>query len=313
MAFDGCKSLVSFFLPASLEFIDGSAITGGCTVLVLDPNNKFFAYVDHMLTSADGTRAIKYCGSSERVSISNIVRTLDMACLAPLEKLRFVEIPASVTAISDLCFWRCTALKAVIFSAGSVLENVGRSGFFGCIALRSIILPASVSKLYALAFSECTSLEKVTFEAGSILADIERESFHKCRSLTGIIIPAAVEHIGSSAFKGCHALTQLQFESGSRLTALDEAVFRKCISLKSLVIPLGVRALPQDCFAKCAVLDTVSFEPNSRLESIHDQGFVACPALAKIEVDPKCPLAINLAQDDRDVPWRPFVKLSDDV
>ena len=64
-----------------------------------------------------------------------------MGCM----RLTSIEIPASVTIISDQAFTGCYSLTSVTFKENSQLTSIGLYAFSNCMTLESIELPSKLT------------------------------------------------------------------------------------------------------------------------------------------------------------------------
>ena len=104
-------------------------------------------------------------------------------------KLKKIEIPATVTAISSSAFEDCEALSALGFAKKAALQSIGDNAF------------------------KYTGLRKATLPAG--LVSIGEDAFFGCEKLASVVIPSSVESIGMRAFDGCSEKLVLSVEEGS--------------------------------------------------------------------------------------------------
>ena len=102
-----------------------------------------------------------------------------------IDSLTSVEIPNSVTSISDGAFGGCTGLTSMTIP--NSVTSIGTDAFNGCSGLTNINIPNSV-----------TSISDGAFEA--------------CSGLTSVTIPSSVVSIGNKAFYGCGSLTSVTCE-----------------------------------------------------------------------------------------------------
>jgi hypothetical protein len=87
-----------------------------------------------------------------------------------------VTLPRSDRVLSNWCFAWCALLEMVTFESGSVLWEIGESGF-GNIGLKCIHSPASVEVMGESAFIFCQFLSSVWFEFFSVLWEIGNCTF----------------------------------------------------------------------------------------------------------------------------------------
>ena len=72
-----------------------------------------------------------------------------------------LTIPASITSISYEAFRGCTALKEVVFAAGTKTIKLWAFGY--CSSLESIVIPASVTAIEDYAFHGNTALKDIYY------------------------------------------------------------------------------------------------------------------------------------------------------
>ena len=126
------------------------------------------------------------------------------------DKLRELEIPASVEEIGEGCFGEvrhlqvvasCSSLSRVTFASGSALKRIGKEAFRGCDKLLELEIPAGVEEIGEGWFS-CSSLSRVTFASGSALKRIGKEAFSWCKELRELEISASIEICGGIGARG---------------------------------------------------------------------------------------------------------------
>ncbi|MCH5163875.1 MAG: leucine-rich repeat protein [Clostridiales bacterium] len=196
-------------------------------------------------------------------------------------KINKVNVPGSVTVISQRAFANCANLSSVIFKKGSddlVIENWA---FENCTSLTSITLPARLTSVAFgfegagtssvqnnAAFVGCKNLSTINVEAGNaIYGAVDGGKFLGTKSgnaVTTIIycpeanangvveIPRGVSTIGAAAFYNT--------DSSSTYEGITEVTFSETVAY--------VEAY---AFASCYHLTTVNF--NSQLEEIGSHAF----------------------------------------
>ena len=140
-AFQGCSSLQSITLPASVTEIEISAFKGtGLTSITLPED----------LTTIGGA-AFMMCSG-----------------------LQSITIPAGVTEIGVSTFFQCSSLASITLPEG--LTTIGTWAFV-MSGLISISIPASVTTIEEGAFANCASLAAVTLEGNSCQEGIADDAF----------------------------------------------------------------------------------------------------------------------------------------
>jgi hypothetical protein len=313
----------SVIIPPSVEFLDESFASSS----FVDPH---FCVREDCLLSANGRELISYSGLANTFRVSRSISflsritfsgnsTLEVvlfesesqimrfpdSLFSHCARLRFVEIPKSVTAICDLCFDECRELCEIVFEFPSSVGRIGWLAFSECAKLSSFIAPSSVSTLGRAVFSDCSGLTSFAFEAPSNLSDISDSLFSDCIHLTSLTLPDSVTTIAASAFSGsgvsfvrganCELCESLLIRLGRVLCILEMAssiripgsvleiqarAFERQISLRELSFEEGIQRIGDFAFSHCKCLDNVTF-PTS-LTVIAAYSFFDCGCLGHI-------------------------------
>ena len=164
--------------------------------------------------------------------------------------LTYIQIPNTVTSISNTAFQGCTSLTSInIPDTVTSIEDgaITKGAFRGCSNLVSITIPESVKSIGSNAFQECYKLASITIPEG--VTSIGNSTFNGCSSLASITIPESVKSIGSSGFYGCSKLTYITLPDG--LTEIDSFIFQECYKLASITIPNAVTKIKMYAFESC--------------------------------------------------------------
>lgn len=165
--------------------------------------------------------------------------------------LQDIVIPSSVTSMDEGAFYRCSGLKALLFTQPSNISTIGRLAFYQC-GLQAVAIPASVSKIGDSAFNG-NQIEELSFGLPGNLKTLELASFME-NPLTGTItLPASIETIEKRVFASCGNSTtgfSIAFEEGSVLTAIGEEAFDRA-KLNSIALPSSLRTLADKAFYQC--------------------------------------------------------------
>ena len=172
--FDGCASLTSVTLPASLQTI-GGYVFRNCTNLSTITYTGYTGTDNSLPESVTlvGTYAFSGCTSLEQLSLPGVQTTGNASFGAEDSRIndgttvpsgiRNVSLPSLVTAGSYL-FQNCASLESVIL--GDELVSLSSSMFAGCTALRSIELPESLTTISTSAFKDCTGIQDFYLPSG---------------------------------------------------------------------------------------------------------------------------------------------------
>lgn len=163
-----------------------------------------------------------------------------------------------VIALSDLAFYNCSDLSAVILPEG--LERIGISAFEGCTGLENHDLPSTLKEIGDNAYKN-SSITSITlpehlnelgigvFEGSKVskavlVADIETlgdDLFANCNSLSSVFLPLKLKSIGNRTFSKCQNLTEILFPA--TLESIGEEAFAESGLNNTLVIPNSVKTL----------------------------------------------------------------------
>ena len=254
---------------------------------------------DYMELSEDGRTLIRCDKNAEgKIRIPYGVTKIGLACFFPCSKISSIEIPSSVTEISDCSFSDCTGLKeivtdeknpvfrsedGVLYSKDlsrliavprckdsiqipeSVIE-IGDWAFYGCSNLTSVDIPNGVKMIGQYAFSGCTSLISVEIPNG--VTKLGDSAFSDCTSLTYIEIPGSVTEIGINVFSGCSRVKKYVVNTDNPIyCSFDGAIYTK--GMKDLIRVPGIIG---------------SFNIPGSATRIKDGAFDGCTSLTSIDI-----------------------------
>lgn len=170
------------------------------------------------------------------------------------ERLKLIDIPASVTKLGSWIFLGCANLKDITLHEG--LTTLSPSTFYGC-GITEIDIPTTVTEIPDYCFGET--------------------------KLTTITIPSTVKSVGFGAFYGCTDLTSANIEAD--LNEIPPLMFYICSSLQTVNLPENITSIGDDAFVNCPL----EFENNklvipSKVESIGVRAFSTCASIESIEL-----------------------------
>eukprot|EP00980_Cylindrotheca_fusiformis_P021130 scaffold8114_cov126-Cylindrotheca_fusiformis.AAC.16 len=207
-----------------------------------------------------------------------------------------VQLPATLTRITQRAFWFCSNLECVRFVSDASLDaslsndnledgltvfpetmlHIDDSAFAHCYGLRKVIFSSASTRLSNSAFEKCTGL--ISVELPEKLKVIAEALFGFCGSLTTINIPSSVIKIGACAFSDCRSLPFLDLPHG--LVKIGDRAFQYCDSI-DMRIPPTVSVIGMLAFYKCSGLQQVKLPP---MEVIEDSLFNGCKMLEYVEI-----------------------------
>ena len=199
-AFEGCTSLTSIEIPASVTSI--------------------------------GYDAFDSCTNLTNIEIPDSITSIGNFSFYGCIGLTSIEIPASVTSIGYATFYACTSLASININSNNakysstdgVLFNKTRTTLIfyptGKTNTRYTI-PNSVKYIQDYAFRGYRSLTNI--EIPDSVISIGFGAFMGCTSLTNIEIPDSVTYIGNFSFEDCTSLTNIEIPNG--ITGIGERAF----------------------------------------------------------------------------------------
>ena len=214
-AFGYCRSLTSISIPNTVDSICSGAFFGCggqltktefvsieslCRIKFVDAQSNPLKIAKHL-----------YIDDVEitELEIPNTVTSISDYTFYLCRGLTSVVIPNSVTEIGDWAFSYCSGLTSI--DIANSVTTIGGGAFTGCNSLTSITIPNSVDSIGGSAFSMCEGLESITIP--NSVRIIEGGAFYGCSNLASVTIPNSVKNIGENAFFKCNNLTSVTIDS----------------------------------------------------------------------------------------------------
>lgn len=253
-AFMDCVGIEKLQLPALLSLLDLGAFYN-CTTLcsVNIPTNVHTGHLSgENIEYYQGPFA--GCSSLNDIVFDSGITVIPEGMFADCAFTE-IEIPTTVTSISDKAFIRCAKLETIVFPG--TLKTIGSQVFEKCANLKTLTFPEGLETIGAYAFQSCTGIEKIHLPAG--LKKLDNGAFTECTSLQSVNIPnnvATGELAGENdyyrgPFYGCTALDSIVFDAG--ITSIPEGLFADC-SFSEIEIPATVTTIGDKVFARCSNL-----------------------------------------------------------
>lgn len=311
-AFAGCKALKSITLPPAARNLSQDAVRN-CPELIIyssahsqpgqwskrwNPDNRpvVWGYRNVTTDAAYDFVAIegeayltRYKAQEEVVEIPAEIAGYPVVGFGRIfdqAKLRSITIPASVKTIGAYQFDLFEVLEAVRFGAGSRLQSIGVSAFYGCKNLKELAIPEHTERIGYSAFVRCESLTSIALPAGVTALPIR--TFEFCTSLETVRFAAKHVELDTRVFFGCQNLGSITFPEGGGFSGIGSGAFQNCFALKTMAVhttEIGAYAfsgsgltsveigaevseIQEEAFADCADLTEVVFAANSRLSEV---------------------------------------------
>ena len=292
-AFYDCKGLKSIEIPASVTEIGEHAFEDCINLenIEVSPDNKVYDSREdcNALIETASNTLLRGCPTS---TIPEGVTTIEFRAFDGYQKLKNIEIPASVRVIEGYAFTECGIEQLELPPS---VEEIGESAFQNCEKLKSLVIPASVRVIGDGAFFECHKLESIEILSSEV--EIGEGAFEDCPALKTVKMPyvkeyhgwfvdsvnltnvemPSVEVIGDNAFAGQKKLKRLVFP---KLLEVGEEAFKGCTGLTNIMMP-SVVEVKSGAFYDCTKLNEIEM---SSVQEVGESAFVGCTALESVEL-----------------------------
>lgn len=230
----------------------------------------------------DGTKLMKYSGTSEVVSIPDDVKEIGEEAFAGNDNVIKVNIGGKVESIGYRAFAGCGSLRTI--EVGDSVDEIGTAAFSNNKELVNVTLGAGVRDLGNGVFAGCSQLEHLNvsednpylFYSNGILYDDDQTKVYALMPACekgAYTLPGTVTEIAGYAFWGNPSLEKVTLGSG--LYEVPAYAFSNCLNLKEVEIPLTIRGIGAKAFEDCVNLSKVTL-PDS-MAVISDSAFDGCP------------------------------------
>ena len=270
-AFEGCDTLTSVTIPASVKIIGDGAFEDcfNLKTISVAKGSTAFKYTGGMLLSKNGKRLIAVSRNVKTLSIPNGVKEIGSGMFSGCTKLTKVTIPKSVTSIGDegaasaFFGWNddddivgCPKLKTIAVASGSkwykskggmLLEKDEDDGgwYLSVVpqALTSASIPEGVKWISECAFAGCSKVASVTIPAS--MKEIDAWDFEYATGLKTFKVAKKSKYFKASK-------RMLLSKNGKKLVLVPNA-------LTSVSVPSGVTRIESWAFDNCWNVANVTF------------------------------------------------------
>ncbi len=294
-AFCGCHALESITIPASLKevsdraFVDMNSLTN-VYVKSMDAwfGIKFESYTANPMCNADNF----YVNGEPLVSavVPDGITAINYHFYG-ITTLETVELPATLTEISEYAFSRCSSLKSVILPDG--VESIGQNAFEYCTSLETIYLGNKITVIPHSAFYY-SGLVEITIPDS--VETIEGMAFAYCQNLKTVTFGKGLKTVGYSVFTLTTAIEVVNVDLASYL-AIDFAdtdsnplsyynsvakLYVNGAPLTDLVVPAGVAKIGSYVLAGYDALNSVVI--GNDVAEIGKYAFYECKNLKSVTI-----------------------------
>ena len=147
-----------------------------------------------------------------------------------------VIIGNNVSRIGEYCFYFCTALSNISFTAG--ITSIENNAFSLCYSLNSMIIPEGVASIGGNAFDGAQGLKVLT-------------------------LPSTLTSIGASAFSGCYGMSEYHFKPTTPPTLAHSSAFNNIPSDCIIYVPQGCLSTYQSATNYGNIASHMQEEPQS--------------------------------------------------
>ncbi len=220
-AFNCCAAINNVVIPSTVLSI-GICPFSYCpqlTSLSIASDNSHYVMDGLMLYSANYDTLISCHKSGSTVTLHPNVKVV--GGFENNSWVRNIDIPSSVTELSDNCFNGCS--------------------------LTTIALPAHMTRIGALAFGENKKLTSITLPQTLLL--MGEGAFAWCEKLTSVVIPDSLKIIPKEAFNSCPHLVSVVW--GNAVEEVGYAAFW-AMAATDLVLPETLKKVDDLAFAACS-------------------------------------------------------------
>ena len=265
--FSNRPEITKITLPASLKTIEGNNFAESTSLTHLVFNAENFTDV----TLRVPTKAQQLFPYLTTLEIGANVTKIPGAMFA-FTNLASVNIPATVTQLSNYAFYNCENLTSVTLNEG--LTRIGIGVFGNCAIGGTLTIPSTLTSFGANAFAANMQNQiSLVYNVPDLQINTMnyQTGLFATANVTSVQFGANVVAIPAMMFNGNTVLTSIVLPD--TITKIGERAFMGCTNLESINIPAGVTEIPYATFKNCAKL-TGTLTISENVTSIGNQAFV---------------------------------------
>jgi hypothetical protein len=299
-AFDGCRNLISIYIPETVTSIGSSAFHSCSSLASITIPNSITSIGDH---------AFQNCSSLASITIPNSITSIGDHAFQNCSSLTSVTIPNSVTSLGDNTFSECSSLKSVewnvitcadfeyadyrpfenspilSFVFGDSVEYIPAYLCYDMDSLKSIIIPESITSIGYAAFDGCSALQSVSWNAKNY-ADFERWEwpFDEESPIQSFTFGENVEYIPAYLCYGMDSLISVIWNAKNcaDFDSSYETPFSYSPAISSFTFGENVEYIPAYLCYNMDSLKSITI-PNN-VDSIGEYAFAGCDSLTSATI-----------------------------
>ena len=159
--------ITSITLPASLESIDGSALSCNISLPAININASNPNYVSRngVLYTRDGKMLMTYPAgkSGTTYTVQDGVEVIANNAFDRARSLTSIVLPGTLRQVQTSAFRECNALQQMEYPRG--VTHIFNSAMDNCNSMTSVTLPSTLTNLGSNVFARCTSLNQIFVKA----------------------------------------------------------------------------------------------------------------------------------------------------
>ena len=247
------------------------------------PNFLLIDGKEYRVTKTEGKSNAAIANFNGNVIISKGITEIGMASFNGANKITGVEIPDSVTLISDYAFQNCKGLTTItipgsVKKIGASWGNSNAQVFNNCSNLENVILEEGIEEISGRTFDSCSKVKE--WKLPKSLKRIGPRAF-RSTSVEEFNIPENVESIAAT-FISSSNLSRINVDSNNKyFTSVDGILFDKDSTRlikypenrdgSSYEVPNTVKTIDANAFISCKNLQTIVIADS--VEKIGDSAF----------------------------------------